>query len=165
MIDFEKFSNLVIKTEELKAINKLIRLGYIKLIDQEKAKDFSNIEITLKGNLFLLNQSVEEDLTWVTSEYRKKFKDKNISKFGDKRSCEVKMMQFINEHQATKKEILKAVDLYFESLNGDYRNSSMARADYFISYDDGKKDGVISKLSQYLELVRSGEGAEEKIWT
>lgn len=163
MIDFEKFSKLVIKIEELKAFNKLIRLGYIKIIDVSKPINFENVEFTIKGNLFLLNQKQDYDLTWVTTEYRQKFKIKNISKFGDKKSCEVKMSQFMDEYQASKEEILKAVDLYFESLQ-DFSNSSMARADYFISYDNGKKDGVISKLSQYLELVREGHKTEEIKW-
>jgi len=161
MIDFEKFSKLVVKTEELKAINKLIRLGYISLVDLTGPKVLSNIQITLNGSLFLLNQRQTEDLSWVTTEYRKKFKDKNLSKFGDKKATESKMLVFMNEHQATKEEILQATDLYLETIT-DYSNNQMSRADYFISFDNGKRE-VISKLSQYLELIRDGQKSNDSV--
>lgn len=144
------FVNLCLQTTELKLPNKLIRLGYVK---QNKEKEgIESLELTSKGKAFLNEESYVENLEWITTEYRQKFKDCNPMKFGVKSECEKKVVEIMNELNVDKEAILKAVDLYIQSLNGDYSNNMMASADYFASFMD-KQGNKKSKLSQFIELI------------
>lgn len=150
------FVNMCLKIEELKLPLRLVRLGFIaKLEDEEGIHMLNEYEVTKKGKAFLNNLQFKEDLEWITTEYRKKFKQCNVSKFGDKIGCEKKVVEVMNEYSASKEEVLSAVDLYIQSLNGDYSNKMMSSADYFAKYTDDKKQ-TKSKLGQYIELAREG---------
>lgn len=159
----EEFAKLCLKTEELKLPTKFVRLGYVKVIDLEKDhKDLDNLLLTKKGEAFINEVTlVPDDLTWITTEYRKKFKDCNATKYGIKIECERKVVQIMEENNATKEEVLMAVDKYIDSLAGNYANNFMASADYFALFTDANKNSK-SKLSQYIELVRSKESEWSK---
>lgn len=145
---------LIFKEESYKQPVKLIASGYVKMIDPNgNKKDISNLEITEKGKAFLLDEKFEEDLSWVTSEYRILFKNCNPLKYGDKTECEKKIVKIMSKCNASKEEILQATKKYIDSLNGDYSNNMMARADYFASYTSPSKV-EISKLETWLELLR-----------
>lgn len=151
-MDAIAFVELCFKTEELKLPNKLIRLGYVKFISDKKVS-LDNLELTRKGVAFLAGTSYVEDLEWITKEYRQRFKECNPLKFGDKSECERKVIKIMNANNASKEDVLMAVDCYIQSLQGDYSNNMMSSADYFASYTD-KLGHEKSKLAQYLELSK-----------
>lgn len=104
-----------------------------------------------RGKLIVvLRQDVEFDV----SLYRKKFNIKNIGipgKMGDVHTCNKKMDVFLKEYKVDYETVLKATDLYLESLN-DPRYC--IEADNFIfKYEDKVRR---SKLMEYCELILDG---------
>jgi len=77
---------------------------------------------------------------------------------GSQKSCEMKLTRWMKENsEYSFDDILKAVDIYLESLNGDYR--FLQRADYFVFKQENNREES-SRLSAYIDeigITQSGD--------
>lgn len=92
--------------------------------------------------------------------YVSKFNYKNLGiagKGGNIKAVAKKMKEFLKEYDYKESEILKAVDMYIESLKKSNSLPYVQEAHYFISKLDASKIAV-SNLAKWCEEVRTGNG-------
>jgi len=149
-------------------LQKLQREKLIKIItDEEKTKyilreksvellEFLTVEIpdalepskkTTKRSQRTINQEIDGRIEL----FRDKWKGLKAGSMGSPKSCEIKLTRWMKENSKyTFDDILKAVDIYIDSLHGDYR--FLQRADYFIFKQENNREES-SRLSAYIEEI------------
>lgn len=105
------------------------------------------------GNEIRVKEHVEisekTEFTEFVSQYRDKFKGLRSGSMGSLGSVRKKLKRWMKENpDVTQKEILDCVDMYIDSLNGNF--NYLQRADYFI-YKQNNKREEDSRLSIFLE--------------
>lgn len=102
------------------------------------------------------NILIEENL----QNFRNKWKGLSPGSMGAKKSCKEKLTRWIKENpEYSFEDILKAVDIYISSFNGNYKY--LQRADYFVFKKDGREES--SRLSAFIEEVNLN--IPDKDWT
>ena len=123
--------------EEIKVVH---FLGIIALDDS-----FTNIT---KWNIPLFEKEiVEDDWSWVITEFREMFKKRKYDAGGTVASCLDKMKKFFAKNPSVRKDdVIEAAKLYIKSTP-DVR--FLQKASYFIN-----KNQHESRLSEYLEILK-----------
>lgn len=102
---------------------------------------------TIKKSSRAINQDLEGRLT----EFRDKWKGLKPGSMGSLKSCRAKLARWIKENpEYNMDQILKAADMYIDSLNGDYR--FLQRADYFIFKQENNREES-SRLSAFIDEI------------
>ncbi len=147
----EKQQFLKIITTENNEKTILLRDKSIKLIE------FLTIEMntSLEENVKTIKKSeriINNDLERV-DEFRFKWKGLKSGAMGSAQSCKDKLNRWMKENpQYSFDDILKASDMYINSLNGDYR--FLQRADYFIYKQENNREES-SRLSAHIDEIDS----------
>lgn len=129
----------------------LLRDKSIKLIE------FLTIEInnSLEENVKTIKKSeriINIDLERI-DEFRFKWKGLKSGAMGSAQACKDKLNRWMKENpQYSFDDILKASDMYINSLNGDYR--FLQRADYFIYKQENNREES-SRLSAHIDEIDS----------
>lgn len=144
----EDIDNLIKKNLIRKTLRNGIEIYTLKpsgeqiVIKSIELKDITNEE---KNRL---DPSDERVIDCLVEDIRHKFKGLKMGSMGDPNAVKKKLIKWLKENKAVSYEtIIKAVDLYIESLNGNY--NYVQRADYFIYKRNGGIDQ--SRLSSFIE--------------
>lgn len=112
----------------------------------------NGIELNKTKNKNISKRTLNQIVSFRIKEYRSKWKGLKRGAMGSPTSCEEKLIRWIkNNPEYTFDDILKAADLYIDSLNGDY--TYLQRADYFIYKKEGKEES--SRLSAFIEEINT----------
>lgn len=149
---------------------KLEKQQYIKIItleDNEKTILLRDKSIKLIEFLTIeMNNSLEENVKTIKKseriinidleridEFRFKWKGLKSGAMGSAQACKDKLNRWMKENpQYSFDDILKASDMYINSLNGDYR--FLQRADYFIYKQENNREES-SRLSAHIDEIDS----------
>lgn len=119
--------------------NLLIELLLIEKVNSVKSKK----EIRKSERL------VNNELDSFIEEFRDKWKGLKPGSMGSLSTCKEKMKRWMQENpKYSSKEILKAADIYINSLNS---LTYLQQADYFIYKKDGKEES--SRLSAFIDEI------------
>ena len=116
----------------------------IELISIDKIGSVSNKKEIKKSQRLLLSE-----VNSFIVEFRDKWKGLKVGSMGSLSSCKMKMMKWMEENpEYTPQQILKAADIYINSLNN---YTYLQQADYFIY----KKEGLAehSRLSAFIDEI------------
>lgn len=153
---------------------KLQKQQYIKIITNEKdiiqyvlrQEGTSLIDLIVRGERKLAyrkskKKSTNVDVLTKLTEFRNKWKGLKSGSMGSLQSCREKLERWMDENPGyTFDEILKAADLYINSLGGDYR--FLQRADYFIYKQNSHKEDE-SRLSAFIDEI--DDSPQQGEWT
>jgi len=149
---------------------KLEKQQYIKIItieNNEKTILLRDKSIKLIEFLTIeMNNSLEENVKTIKKseriinidleridEFRFKWKGLKSGAMGSAQACKDKLNRWMKENpQYSFDDILKASDMYINSLNGDYR--FLQRADYFIYKQENNREES-SRLSAHIDEIDS----------
>lgn len=106
----------------------------------------SNNKIVKKSSR-AINVELENNLV----QFRNKWKGLRAGSMGSLKSCRNKLYRWMIENpEYNMDQIMKAADMYIESLNGDYR--FLQRADYFIFKQENNREES-SRLSAHIDEI------------
>jgi len=129
----------------------LLRDKSIKLIEFLTIEMNTSLEEnvkTIKKSERIINTELER-----IDEFRFKWKGLKSGAMGSAQSCKDKLNRWMKENpQYSFDDILKASDMYINSLNGDYR--FLQRADYFIYKQENNREES-SRLSAHIDEIDS----------
>ena len=149
-LENKKFIKITVKEEnDKKEIKYILREKSKVLIENsftDKTVSVKKDSIKKKLSNRVINESIEDNI----DKYRHYWKGLKAGSMGAKKSCKEKLKRWMLENpEYTFEDILKAVDIYINSFNGDYR--FVQQADYFIFKKVGKEED--SKLSAYVDEI------------
>lgn len=148
-------SNINYNTLQKKQFIKIIKneKGLVKFILREKAISMIDLLITGERRTSYKKQkeSLNIDILTRLPEFRNKWKGLKPGSMGSLPSCKDKLIRWMNENpEYTFDQILKAADIYIDSLKGDYR--FIQRADYFIYKQENNREES-SRLSAHIDEI------------
>lgn len=149
-LENKKFIKITIKEEnEIKSIKYILREKSKVLIENsftDKKVSVKKDSIKKKLSQRFINDAVEEGI----EEYRNSWKGLKPGSMGSPKNCKDKLKRWMLENpEYTFDDILKAVSIYINQFNGDYR--FLQQADYFIFKKDGKEES--SRLSAFIDEI------------
>lgn len=105
--------------------------------------------------------AISEDIKERIEEFRHKWKGLKPGAMGSLKSCYLKLARWMNENpEYSFEDILKAADIYIDSLGGDYRY--LQRADYFVYKQENNREES-SRLSSFIDEI--GGVSQQGDWT
>lgn len=145
-------------TEDEKKIttlrDKSIKL--IKFLTVEIDDTLEEDTIAIKKSVRAINAEVKDNI----HKFRNIWKGLKPGAMGGSKSCEIKLMRWRKENpEYTFEDILKAANIYIESLRGDYR--FLQKADYFIFKQENNREES-SRLSAFIDEIDTDMNAD---WT
>jgi hypothetical protein len=160
-LESKKFIKITIKEEnERKEIKYILREKSKVLIENsftDKTVSVKKDSIKKKLSQRYINEAVENGI----DEYRKQWQGLKPGSMGSPKSCKDKLKRWMLENpEYTFENILKAVSIYINQFNGDYR--FLQQADYFIFKRDGKEES--SRLSAFIDEIDL-VGNKNENWT
>lgn len=158
-----KYKSLDIKVLKDDDYLELQKLGYLKYNPNKKSyiiREKTNILLENMQSSIITDyiKPVEKLITskpHVKEDYdinlfRDKWKGLARGSMGGKNSCKEKMNRWMKENpEYSYDDVLKAADIYIDSLNNNY--TYLQRADYFIFKKEGKDES--SRLSAYVDEI------------
>jgi hypothetical protein len=121
-------------------------IDLIKLLQVDIDHTINNTKTITKSKR-AINQELEDKL----KEFRSKWKGLKAGSMGSLKSCREKLSRWMKENpEYTMEQILKAADMYIDSLNGDYR--FLQRADYFVFKQENNREES-SRLSAFIDEI------------
>jgi len=157
IIDFE-----ILKKYDITA-EKLLEYYYIYISDSNTLD--KHIECIVKSFIVKdpknISREIADTINSRFNEFRNKFKGLKLGSMGAPKSCREKLYRWwVENPEYSFDDILKASDIYIQSLQGDYR--FLQRADYFIYKKEGKEES--SRLSAFIdELEHSNNDWTSKL--
>jgi len=160
-LESKKFIKITIKEEnERKEIKYILREKSKVLIENsftDKTVSVKKDSIKKKLSQRYINEAVENGI----DEYRKQWQGLKPGSMGSPKNCKDKLKRWMLENpEYTFENILKAVNIYINQFNGDYR--FLQQADYFIFKRDGKEES--SRLSAFIDEIDL-VGNKNENWT
>ena len=146
----------------IKIIKSTDEVAYIL---RQRAIDF--IEIVEKGSLKVMikrktKKAVNVDLLTRLPEFRAQWKGLKVGSMGSLPSCKDKLIRWMDENpEYSFDDIIKAAEIYIDSLHGDYR--FLQRADYFIYKQENNREES-SRLSAFIDEIKL-TGSDVGDWT
>lgn len=145
--------NLYKKLEEKQFLKIIKENNNETIILREKSKlliELVNIDRVCSNNKKNIKKSdrlIKSEIDSFIEEFRLKWKGLKAGSMGDPKACKQKMYRWMSENpEYTKEQILKAADVYIDSLdNFKY----LQRADYFIYKKEGPDEH--SRLSTFID--------------
>lgn len=160
-VDLEKLQKqkfIKIK-EENEKIQITLREKSIELLEffiVEIEQPLSKKEKTIKRSQRVINADINNRV----EELRLKWKGLKVGSMGSLQSCKDKLTRWMKENpNYSFDDILKAADMYIDSLNRDYR--FLQRADYFIYKQENNREES-SRLSAFIDEIDSFDKTD---WT
>ena len=149
-LESKKFIKITIKEEnDIKSIKYILREKSKVLIENsftDKKVSVKKDSIKKKLSQRFINDAVEEGI----AEYRSKWRGLKPGSMGSPKNCKDKLKRWMLENpEYTFDDILKAVSIYINQFNGDYR--FLQQADYFVFKKDGKEES--SRLSAFIDEI------------
>jgi len=160
-INFEKLEKnklikIIRKNEKVEIILRNKSINIVEFLTIEVNNSFKEEKISIKKSERAINNEIKDRI----EEYRTKWKGLKSGAMGSPKACEVKLTRWMKENPTYSfEDILKAVDIYIDNLNGDYR--FLQRADYFIFKQENNKEEA-SRLSAYIDEI---DISIQKDWT
>lgn len=149
-LESKKFIKITIKEEnDIKSIKYILREKSKVLIENsftDKKVSVKQDSVKKKLSQRYINEAVENGI----DEYRKQWKGLKPGSMGSPKNCKEKLKRWMFENpEYTFDDILKAVSIYINQFNGDYR--FLQQADYFVFKKDGKEES--SRLSAFIDEI------------
>ena len=151
-IDLEKLQKqqlikIVTEDEEIKYFLREKSIQLIEFLTIEMEDSLESSEKNIKKSNRVINQEIAGRI----EEFRNKWKGLKSGSMGSQKSCQLKLLRWMKENpNYTFDDILKAANIYLESLNGDYR--FLQRADYFIFKQENNREES-SRLSAFVDEI------------
>jgi predicted transcriptional regulator len=153
-----KYSFNYLESLERKQFIKINKNNSDEIVIREKGKlfmDFISIDnVKFGSNKKIIKKSdrvINEGIDEFVSEFRNKWKGLKPGSMGSLSACKDKMSKWMYENPSyTQEQILKAVDIYINSLNN---HIYLQAADYFIYKKDAH--GESSKLSAFIDEIET----------
>lgn len=133
----------------------------VKIVLRDKGKDLIELFLDEKKTSYKKQvKTLNVDILTRLPEFRNKWKGLKPGSMGSLEACKSKLKRWMDENpDYTFDEVLKAAELYIDSLNGDYRY--LQRADYFIYKQNNHKEES-SNLSAFIDEIDDSPGGD---WT
>lgn len=148
-LEKEKYIKIITEDEKNNVILRNKSVELMKFLTIETNTSLKEEVISIKKSERVINSEINERV----DEFRSKFKGLKAGSMGSAKSCKHKFIRWMKENpQYTFDNILKATDMYIDSLNGDYR--FLQRADYFIFKQENNREES-SRLSAHIDEIDS----------
>tara|TARA_R110000822_G_scaffold73853_8_gene177606 strand:+ start:5212 stop:5817 length:606 start_codon:yes stop_codon:yes gene_type:complete len=154
-LESKKFIKIVLEEEQRHIELRQTALDLIELLQVEVGHKLNNTKTITKSKR-AINQDLEDRLV----EFRSKWKGLRAGSMGSVKACRDKLSRWMKENpEYTIEQILKAADMYIDSLHGDYR--FLQRADYFVFKQEGNREES-SRLSAFVDEI---DNFQPENWT
>lgn len=145
----QKFIKIITEDEKIQIILRDKSIKLIEFLTVEIEHSLNTKEITIKKSQRAINLDISDRVT----EFRLKWKNLKAGSMGSLQSCKYKITRWMKENpDYSFDDILKAADMYIDSLNGDYR--FLQRADYFIYKQENNREES-SRLSGFIDEINT----------
>ena len=145
----QKFIKITEENEEKQITLREKSIELLEYFIVEIENPLTKKEKTIKRSQRVINADINNRV----EELRLKWKGLKVGSMGSLQSCKDKLTRWLKENpDYTFDEILKAADMYIDSLNGDYRY--LQRADYFIYKQENNREES-SRLSAFIDEIDS----------
>lgn len=151
-----KFIKIITEDEKKITILRDKSIKLIKFLTVEIDETLEEETIAIKKSVRAVNAEIRDNIHL----FRSIWKGLKPGAMGSSKSCEVKLIRWMKENpDNTFDEVLKAAQIYIDSLRGDYR--FLQKADYFIFKQENNREES-SRLSAFIDEIDTDMNVE---WT
>lgn len=152
----QKFIKITKEDEKIQITLREKSIELLEFFIVEIEDPLAKKEKTIKRSQRVINADINNRV----EELRLKWKGLKVGSMGSLQSCKDKLTRWMKDNpNHTFDDILKAADMYIDSLNRDYR--FLQRADYFIYKQENNREES-SRLSAFIDEI---ETFDKNDWT